>query len=278
MIGLKRFIRPGIVISVIGHVGALMLGLLLVGANSLQSIAPEAMVVDIVTPEEAPRLSGTPADARTSGTEMALKSHGADAATQPPQPLQREQQKQQRPNPQRDAHPQSAQTPPPPQPQTEHAETAQPLIAEIQTSEPPQPHPEETPDQSNVAETLAQLALAGGQFGGGFAAPPVDTNKAGYDFTAAFRERVSWCSRLPPSIAPNDKIFVAMRVFLNRDGTLASTPRTLLPILTDKQQALMESSIDALQKCQPYIMLPADKYKLWKKLDLTFYPMSFLGQ
>ena len=82
----------------------------------------------------------------------------------------------------------------------------------------------------------------------------------------------------PPSIAPNDKIFVAMRVFLNRDGTLASTPRTLLPILTDKQQALMESSIDALQKCQPYIMLPADKYKLWKKLDLTFYPMSFLGQ
>jgi hypothetical protein len=25
-------------------------------------------------------------------------------------------------------------------------------------------------------------------------------------------------------------------------------------------------------------MLPADKYKLWKKLDLTFYPMSFIGR
>ena len=125
---------------------------------------------------------------------------------------------------------------------------------------------------------LAQLALAGGQFGGGFAAPPVDTNKAGYDFTAPFRERVSSCSTLPPGIAPNEKIVVVMRVLLNRDGTLASPPRALLPILTDKQQALMESSIDALEKCQPYIMLPADKYKLWKKLDLTFYPMSFIGR
>ena len=36
-----------------------------------------------------------------------------------------------------------AQTPPPPQPQTEHAETAQPVAAEIQTSEPPRPHPEQ---------------------------------------------------------------------------------------------------------------------------------------
>jgi hypothetical protein len=275
MIGLKRFIRPGIVISVIGHVGALVLGLFLVGANSLQSITPEAIVVDIVTPEEAPRLSGTPADARTSGTESAFKSHGADTGTQPPQ---REQQQRQSPNPQREAHPPSAQTAQPPQPQTEHAEIAQPLTAEIQPSEPPQPHPEENPDQLNVAEMLAQLALAGGQFGGGFAAPPVDTNKPGYDFTAPFRERVSSCSMLPPGIAPNEKIVVVMRVLFNRDGTLASPPRPLLPILTDKQQALMESSIDALQKCQPYIMLPADKYKLWKKLDLTFYPMSFLGR
>jgi hypothetical protein len=24
--------------------------------------------------------------------------------------------------------------------------------------------------------------------------------------------------------------------------------------------------------------LPPDKYKLWKKLDLTFYPMSFIGR
>ena len=52
MIGLKRFIRPGLIVSAIGHVGALMLGLLFVGANSFESIPPDAMVVDIVPPNE----------------------------------------------------------------------------------------------------------------------------------------------------------------------------------------------------------------------------------
>jgi hypothetical protein len=44
MIGLKRFIRPAFIVSVIGHVGALLLGLLFVGANSFESTPPEAMV------------------------------------------------------------------------------------------------------------------------------------------------------------------------------------------------------------------------------------------
>ena len=40
----------------------------------------------------------------------------------------------------------------------------------------------------------------------------------------------------------------------------------------------MQSAIDALQKCQPYTMLPAEKYKQWKTLDLVFYPLNFLGR
>ena len=44
--------------------------------------------------------------------------------------------------------------------------------------------------------------LAGGQFGGGFNAPPVNTPRAGYDFTAEFRERVSSCSSLPTGVSP----------------------------------------------------------------------------
>jgi hypothetical protein len=69
MIGLKRFIRPAFIVSVIGHVGALLLGLLFVGANSFESTPPEAMVVDIVPPNEAPRLAGTPSDLRSSGSQ-----------------------------------------------------------------------------------------------------------------------------------------------------------------------------------------------------------------
>jgi len=82
MIGLKCFIRPGLVVSVIGHVGALLLGLLLVGANSFESVPPDAMVVDIVPPNKAPRFEGTPSNLRSSGSESSLKSNNANAAAQ----------------------------------------------------------------------------------------------------------------------------------------------------------------------------------------------------
>jgi hypothetical protein len=35
---------------------------------------------------------------------------------------------------------------------------------------------EQTPEQPNIAEAVAQYALLGGPLGGGFAAPPVDTD------------------------------------------------------------------------------------------------------
>jgi hypothetical protein len=58
---------------------------------------------------------------------------------------------------------------------------------------------------------------------------------------------------------------------------LASPPQLLRPIASPKERALMEGAIEALQKCQPYTMLPADRYKDWKSIDLTFFPMNFSG-
>ena len=104
-----------------------------------------------------------------------------------------------------------------------------------------------------------------------------DNRRAGYDFTVEFRERVSACSDPPAGIDAGDKIHVALRVSLNRDGTLASPPRLLEPIASPKEQAVMQSAINALQKCQPYTMLPPDRYKDWKSIDLTFFPMNFSG-
>ncbi len=319
MIGLKRSIPPGFVISVIGHVTAVALGLLFVGANAFkspppehESVPPDAMVVDIVPQKEAPRLEGTPSDLRSSGSEVSSRSNSASAAAQPPPPepsAQSPQQLQGRSNPQHNARQASAhsetstETAQPEimraktgqpetihaetrQPETGHADTAQPApeqpeMAQAQTSQPrpapPQPGPVERPDQPDDAKTFTQLALLGGPLGGGFDAPPINAAQAGYDFTAPFRERVSSCSTLPPGIDPGDKIGIVLRVFLNPDGTLASPPQSLAPITSAKQLALVENSIHALQKCQPYTMLPADKYMQWKTLDLIFYPRNFLG-
>jgi hypothetical protein len=268
MIGLKRFIRPGVVISVIGHVAALMLGLVFVGAgaNSFKSMPQDAMLVDIMPPDEAPRYAGTPSELRSSGSETSAQSAN-DAAQAPPKPTTPSPPQQQRPrsNTQHDRQAKAQ-----PQPQPAQAETTE---AEI-VSEPP---PEETPDQTTTAETFAELALLGGRLGGGFAAPPVGTVQPGYDFTLSFRERVSSCSSIPAGTDVGDKISVSLRVSLNRDGTLASPPQLLRPIASPKERALMEGAIEALQKCQPYTMLPADRYKDWKSIDLTFFPMNFSG-
>ena len=39
----------------------------------------------------------------------------------------------------------------------------------------------------------------------------------------------------------------------------------------------MRSAMDALEKCQPYAMLPADRYDQWRMLDLSFAPKDFRG-
>ena len=103
----------------------------------------------------------------------------------------------------------------------------------------------------------------GGPLGGGFAAPPVDTNVLGYDWTAPFRERVGMCSKLD-GVEPGDKVSIKIRISFNRDGTLMSPPHLLVPAPSAKQKALMESAVDALQRCQPFTMLPPEKYKQWK--------------
>lgn len=296
----KRFIRPGLVVSVVAHVAVLLVGLFFASANIFRPVPPEPMVLEIVPdavvvekapPDETPRREGTASELQSSGSDLPVKSDSASAAAQPPpgKPTAQEPQQPQPPSkPQPDARPPVTEPRPaqaerstvePPQPEADQAAAAamaQPDTAPTEIAEPPPaPSPSE---QMDAAEMLARLALLGGRLGGGFEAPPIDTTQADYDFTAAFRERVSSCSTLPAGIGSADDVKIALRVFFNRDGTLASPPQALEPIVSAKQQALMQNSIGALQRCQPYTMLPAQKYKQWKRLDLTFYPMNFRGR
>jgi len=313
MTRLKRFIRPGFAISVIGHVGALiLLGLLyFAGADSsrpppppaitVDVIPPDAMVADVPPPKETPRLEGTPSDSAVSGSSVPSKSNSPNTAAQAPPPKRTPQSPPEHSNPAHSAEPATAQPltaqaemvqaqmslplapqaetahPQMPLPQAAHSETAKTQTSERQPS-PPQPDARETPDQPDAEQTLAQLALLGGPLGGGFQAPAIDAPTAAHDFTLAFRERVSACSALPASIGFGDKIAISLHVSFNPDGTLASPPKLNGSIASQKEQALMQSSISALERCQPYTMLPADKYKAWKTLDLVFGPMSLPGR
>ena len=70
---------------------------------------------------------------------------------------------------------------------------------------------------------------------------------------------------------------IRLRVFMTTAGKLAAEPVVIEGSGNLKGLDLRQSAIDALQACQPYAMLPVDRYVEWKVLDLTFTPQDFGG-
>ena len=94
---------------------------------------------------------------------------------------------------------------------------------------------------------------------------------------AEFRRSLKTCSKLPASVRPSDHIMVKLRVLLTQDGRLAADPMVGGGSANPKAIDLLQSAIAGLKQCQPYKMLPADRYGEWKVLDLDFTPKDFSG-
>jgi hypothetical protein len=293
MIGLKRFIRPDLVFSVIGHVGFLLLGLLFFGAGAERPVPPEAMTVEIVPPNEAPpfepphtetQVEGTPLESTSSGSEVSSDSDKGSATAERPRPKTAapslEQAAQSLSNPQRTASlaaPQPQAAPPEePQPETQ-PQASEPLLPPTAPKVEPQPHAEEAAHQPKPSEMFAMpLALPGGRLGGGFDAPAAKPAMLPHDDTAAFRARVSSCSRLPAGMI-DDKVKIVLRISFKRDGTLASQPELLDSSLSPDVLPLMQTAVNALQRCQPFTELPPDKYQKWRTMELIVTPLALSG-
>ena len=157
-----------------------VLGLIYLSAHPLESVPPDAMVVDIVPPDEAPRLSGTPSDLRSSGSQSS--SNGAGLLRNRNR-LSRARNRRSNGNRLRSRSRTPVRMRHSPRSHSRRRcsrrwRTLKWLSRKWQrteTSEPQAapPQREETPDQPGAAELMAQLALVGGPLGGGFAAPPV---------------------------------------------------------------------------------------------------------
>jgi hypothetical protein len=271
MFGKIKRLDRGLVISALGHFGLLAIGLiyLYLGASAHEAVPPDATLVELVTPQEMPRFSGAPTDLRTSGIDA--PSPKSQPAVRPQEAKPKPEQKQQKQ--QRDA--QKSAPPKPkalPLPQIEVGEAVNAPL-EQPPPDPPPPAEAQTPDTPETAAQRAQLAL----LGGGFNAPPVDSPIVGYDFTEPFRRVVSACAPPVPSVDPRENISIRVRVFLNRDGTLTKAPLSRDANPSEKQQAMLQSFAAGLEKCQPFTMLPQDKYAQWKTLDLVVFPMQPYG-
>ena len=108
-----------------------------------------------------------------------------------------------------------------------------------------------------------------------FDAPATESADIASTLVAEFRRHLKTCSKLPASLSSADDVKVKLRVLMTPDGRLAAEPILIEASASMKGPLLMQGAIRALQACQPYAMLPADRYGEWKVLDLSFTPQDF---
>jgi outer membrane biosynthesis protein TonB len=182
MIATKRFNRHGLLISAVGHVGILVVALFFARAASQEAVPPDAMQVEIITPKEMPRYSGTPSTLRASGTEQAAQSQAlTEKSEQPPT------------------------VPAPPQPKDQHQaqrnalrKPQEPQTAPQQAMEPPLP-PAESAQVAMAQPDPAAEVRAGGCRS---AAASVRTKRSAFTCgfssiaTARWQRRRSYSSRI----------------------------------------------------------------------------------
>jgi len=95
------------------------------------------------------------------------------------------------------------------------------------------------------------------------------------DERAAFKEHLRKCWKAPGDLAPSTR--VVLRVNLRPNGTLANEPVLIEASASRDGPAVLEAATRALKQCQPFGFLPAEKYKEWKVLDLSFTPRDMAG-
>jgi hypothetical protein len=144
------------------------------------------------------------------------------------------------------------------------------------TKQPPKDQTGVGPDQA--AETAARLAwmLEGPpSLPIDLAAPPTKSNLPA-EWVAAIKERVSKCF-VRPLEASGRPDLVVLRVVLTRAGAFGAEPDLQQAPASEVGPPLVESAKRALRQCQPYDVLPADKYASWRALELSFTGEGLVG-
>ena len=233
--------------------------------------SPPVIPVDLVTIGEKTNIAPT--------VQRDVKYH-AVAVTQPP------------------PAPMDMKTPVVPQPQ-EQAEAAppeqapsEPLVKSVPTPPKPLLKPKDQPkpdqDKKKAADQFAALlnkltsqssAPANARVSDRTHKGVGAQNAMTMDLVDALRNQIAQCWNVPAGAPHPEQLIVTLRVFLNPDGSVAQPPQ-----LTGNSAAegnpYMQAAADAAKRaifvCAPY-KLPADRYSLWRDIEVTFDPRQMLG-
>lgn len=318
---LRKIIRTDVAASAIAHLTLVALIILISEVHPFHAAPPEAVTVDIVTPEqvkeeEAKAEEKAQEEARekppepnpdlklpkldfTDKSDAAAKQQAAPSPSPqaPPEPQRSAQQQQLQkqpspPNP-REANAQPQQPPqqaqPQPMPQPPPQGIPLPPTPPSQAMQQPQaaPSPAYQAPEPDVTvkygvmlglppELPTELPKDAPKNDGGDAKDSIAA-KLPPEVIVELRRHLKNCAKLPSGVAPTDNVHVKLRTMFATDGTLAREPILMEAPPSAKGVAIVKSAMSALQNCQPYKMLPADKYGEWKVLDLPFSPRDFGG-
>jgi hypothetical protein len=262
-------IRTGIAASAIAHLSVLVLVLLFSEVHPFGSATADPVAVDIVTSEEVAEKKPEPVPAPETKPAFDLLAPLAPSSSPAPVPA---------PAP---ASASQAATPPPPPP------VGQKGAAQPPSTPPPPAYAPPQPDISIRYNVMLGLppdlsqdlppARSGDKPGEPFDGPASTSADIASSLVAEFRRHLRTCLKLPPSITPSDRLKIKLRVFMTLEARLAAEPVLIEASASPKGPALMQGAISALQACQPFAMLPSDRYGEWKVLDLNFTPQDFAG-
>ena len=278
---LRRIIPSDMTASVVAHLSLLALLLLFSDVHPFGAVATESIAVEIVAPQDIPEQQDLPEKAAIEKTPEPVPTPTPQldfTALDKPAPL---------------PAPAPTAQQPPPAPKQKQAAMPAPRAAPQPAAPPPaaaaaapayrQPEPDLTlkynvllglpPDMRPPPSASSSGAKAGDDFD----APAIQNAEVASSVVAAFRQHLRTCSKLAAGLKAADDVKVKLRVFMGRDGRLSAEPVLIEASASMKGPLLMQSAISALQACQPYAMLPVDRYGEWKVLDLSFTPQDFAG-
>ncbi len=290
--------------SVFVHLMLLALIFLYSEVHQFDPVAADTVPVEIVTPQEVAKTEikpePDPVPSPSPTPELQLPSLDKPVNSDKPEPAAQASAPQ--PSPPQPAQKQA--TPPAPKasPAPQHAAAAPPptpAVPPMPASPPPMPQQAAAPQQPAYAQPEPDLSVkynvvlglppdisvkspADTPSGPGpgkenFDAAATEQADIGSSVVAEFRRHLRSCLKLPSTVSTGDDVRIKIRVFMKPDGKLAAPPLLIEATASEKGPLLLKGATEALQACQPYAMLPRDRYGEWKVLDLDFTPRDFAG-
>ncbi|MEM9422617.1 MAG: hypothetical protein AAF986_08945 [Pseudomonadota bacterium] len=279
--------RASVLLSILLHSGAaaaLMMGL--IPMRERESLYVPPVPIEVIRKAELSELLSVP--------EMV-------EAPEPEQPVEEEDPAPVEEVPVEEVAPPEPSPEPAPEPEPEPEPTLEPEpepepIPEPPKPEPPKPAPPKLPadelDFGDLESALKDLdpdkqeKAAPRLVNDGATTSDVTTQQIGEGQELTIREEDLFRARMyecwnPDMGVPNaDELVVEVKIFLNRDGSLAGPPEVLNNGVINRSgnsywTAARQRALTAVQRCAPYSFLDPGRYENWRNVTFNFDPEDF---